>query len=236
VFDPDRRHLIAYLAAAAVLVVIAARFVGRDSGSAPVPQVSMAAPASANPARARSRAKPVIWVDVAGAVRRPGLYSLPDGARVAAALERAGGVGRRADRAAVNLAAKLTDGQQVFVPVRGAVGGGAAGAAGSRGGAAGAAGPGGGASTSGAPGTSGGASGGGASATSGGAASAGARVSLSTATQAQLEQLDGIGPALAQRIIDYREQNGGFKSIDQLQEVSGIGEKRFEALKDSIAP
>lgn len=228
-FDPDRRHLIAYLAAAAVLVVIAARFVGRDSGSAPVPQVSMAAPASANPARARPRAKSVIWVDVAGAVRRPGLYSLPDGARVAAALERAGGVGRKADRAAVNLAAKLTDGQQVFVPVRGR-GGASAGAAG--------------ASASGASGTVGGAAGAGgstagpsgAAGAAGGAAGAGAPISLSTATQADLEQLDGIGPALAQRIIEYREQNGGFKSIDQLQEVSGIGEKRFEALKDSIVP
>jgi competence protein ComEA len=226
VFDPDRRHLIAYLAAAAVLVVIAARFVGRDSGSAPVPQVSMAAPASANPARARSRARPVIWVDVAGAVRRPGLYSLPDGARVAAALERAGGVGRKADRAAVNLAAKLADGQQVFVPARGR-GGVSAGAAG--------------ASASGASGAVGGASGtggstAGSSGTAGGGASAGAPISLSAATQAELEQLDGIGPALAQRIIEYREQNGGFKSIDQLQEVSGIGEKRFEALKDSIVP
>jgi competence protein ComEA len=223
VFDPDRRHLIAYLAAAAVLVVIAAGFVGRDSGSAPVPQVSMAAPASANPTRARPRAKPVIWVDVAGAVRRPGLYALPDGARVAAALERAGGVGRKADRAAVNLAAKLTDGQQVFVPARGAAGSARAGAAASSPGASSAA------------GLAGGGSAGGASVTSG-AAAGGAPISLSTATQAELEQLDGIGPALAQRIIDYREQNGGFKSIDQLQEVSGIGEKRFEALKDRIVP
>ena len=224
--DPDRRHLIAYLAAAAVLFVIAARFVGRDSGSAPVPQVSMAAPAAANPTRARPRARPpVIWVDVAGAVRRPGLYSLPDGARVAAALERAGGVGKRANRAAVNLAAKLTDGQQVFVPARGAAGG-----AGSAGGAAGSAG----ASTAAASGAA--ASGAGSSATPGAAGSAGAPISLSNATQAELEQLDGIGPALAQRIIDYREQNGGFKSIDQLQEVSGIGEKRFEALKDRIVP
>jgi competence protein ComEA len=229
VLDPDRRHLIAYLAAAAVLVVIAVRFVGRDSGSAPVPQVSMASPASASPAPARPRAKPVIWVDVAGAVRRPGLYSLPDGARVAAALERAGGVGRKADRAAVNLAAKLTDGQQVFVPMRGtsAVGGGSgAGASGASPNGAAASG----ASASGA--SASGSAGGGA----GGGASAGARISLSSATQAELEQLDGIGPALAQRIIDYREQNGGFKSIDQLQEVSGIGEKRFEALKDRIAP
>ena len=206
--DPDRRHLIAYLAAAAVLVVIAARFIGRDSGSAPVPQISMAAPASANPAGARPRepspAKQVIWVDVAGAVARPGLYSLPEGARVAAALEKAGGVRAKAERAAVNLAAKLTDGEQVFVPSRGSAAVGAAG----------------GAATAGASATAG----------------SGAPISLSTATQAQLEELDGIGPALAQRIIEYREQHGGFKSVDQLQEVSGIGEKRFQALKDSIAP
>jgi competence protein ComEA len=223
VLDPDRRHLIAYLAAAAVLVVIAARFIGRDNGSAPVPQISMAAPASANPEGARPRepapAKQVIWVDVAGAVARPGLYSLPDGARVAAALEKAGGVRAKADRAAVNLAAKLTDGQQVFVPSRGsvAVGAGASGVAGA-----------------GAAGSAGGASGGTAGASAAGGS--GARISLSSATQAQLEQLDGIGPALAQRIIEYREQHGGFKSVDQLQEVSGIGEKRFQALKDSISP
>ena len=225
--DPDRRHLIAYLAAAAVLVVIAARFVGRSHGPEPVPSISMAAPASARPVGARPRAPgsartpaagaPRIWVDVAGAVRRPGLYSLPSGSRVAAALELAGGVRGRADRAAVNLAAKLSDGQQVFVPARGAGGAGAM-----TGGAGGSA----------AGGAAGGLAGGG---SAGGAPAAGP-ISLSNAPQAQLEQLDGIGPALAQRIIEYREQHGGFKSIDELQEVSGIGEKRFQALKDSIAP
>ena len=220
-FDPDRRHLIAYLAAAAVLVVIAARFVGREGGSAPAPSISMAAPASASPARARPRAapppKPLIWIDVAGAVRRPGLYSLPQGARTAAALERAGGIGRGAERAAVNLAAKLVDGQQVFVPARGRPDVGAAAAP-----AAGASAP---ATSAGAPG-----------AAPANASSPSARVSLSSATQAQLEELDGIGPALAQRILQYRQQHGGFRSIDQLQEVSGIGAKRFEALKGSIAP
>jgi competence protein ComEA len=225
VFDPDRRHLIAYLAAAAVVVVILARSLGRDDGPAPVAGISMAAPAPATLVRARPRdspqPKPLIWVDVAGAVRRPGLYSLPDGARVAAALERAGGVRGRANRAAVNLAAKLNDGQQVFVPMRGpgAAGVGGAGAAG----AAGASGIGG---SAGAAGASGGA----------GTAGAAAQISLSSASQAELEQLDGIGPALAQRIIEYRQQHGGFKSVEQLQEVSGIGQKRFEALKASISP
>jgi competence protein ComEA len=225
VFDPDRRHLLAYVAAAAVLVVIAARFVGRDNGSEPVPQISMAAPASAKPSQARPRApaKAVIWVDVAGAVASPGLYSLPDGARVAAALAKAGGVQAKADRAAVNLAAKLVDGQQIFVPMRGSAAGGAATSA-----HGGSGGRGGGSVTA----------AGGSATTAGGSSSAGsgARISLSTATQAELEQLDGIGPALAQRIIDYRQQQGGFKSIDQLQEVSGIGEKRFQALKGAIAP
>jgi competence protein ComEA len=106
----------------------------------------------------------------------------------------------------VNLASPLRDGQQVLVPRRGA-GGGAAGAVG-------------------------GSAGGGAS----GAAEGSASVSLSQASEAQLETLDGIGPALAGRIIEYRQQHGGFRSIEELKEVSGIGDKRFAALKDAIVP
>jgi competence protein ComEA len=173
----------------------------------------MAAPASAKPARARPRAPAVdlIWVDVAGAVRRPGLYSLPQGARVAAAITRAAGFRGGANRAAVNLAAKLSDGQQVFVPRRGPGGDSPAVTAP----ASGAAPP-------------------GSGATAGGAI--GATVSLSSASQAELEQLDGVGPALAQRIMQYRDQHGGFRSVDELQQVSGIGPKRFEALKGSVSP
>jgi competence protein ComEA len=64
----------------------------------------------------------------------------------------------------------------------------------------------------------------------------GARLSLASATAEQLDQLDGIGPTLAKRIVDYREQHGGFRSIDELKQVEGIGEKRFKALKDSLGP
>jgi competence protein ComEA len=61
-------------------------------------------------------------------------------------------------------------------------------------------------------------------------------VSLSSATVAQLDTLDGIGPTLAQRIVDYRQAHGGFSSIDQLRQVDGIGEKRFAALKKGVVP
>lgn len=63
---------------------------------------------------------------------------------------------------------------------------------------------------------------------------AGGKININTATEQQLDSLPGIGPAYAQRIIDYRRQNGGFKALDELKNVSGIGEKRFEQLKDAI--
>jgi competence protein ComEA len=63
-----------------------------------------------------------------------------------------------------------------------------------------------------------------------------APISLSTATVEQLDTLDGIGPTLAQRIVEYREAHGGFRSIDELKQVDGIGEKRFESLKAGLQP
>jgi competence protein ComEA len=74
---------------------------------------------------------------------------------------------------------------------------------------------------------------------SGGSTTAGAAagpVSLSSATVAQLDTLDGIGPTVAQRIVEYRQAHGGFSSIDQLRQVDGIGEKRFAALKKAVTP
>lgn len=220
-FDPSRRHLIAYAAAAAVLVVIGLQMVGSQSARAPAPAISMAAPPAA-PHNAAPRAPArSIWIDVAGAVRRPGLYELPAGSRAAAAIERAGGPLRRAELAAVNQAAKLADGQQIVVPMRGAdaVASTAAAAGSASGGA------------SAAPGASAGVPPGPTA-----VAGSGAKVSLGSATQAQLEQLDGIGPALAGRIIAYRQAHGGFRSVDELQEVEGIGDKRFQALRASVQP
>lgn len=220
-FDPSRRHLIAYAAAAAVLVVIGLQMVGSQSARAPAPAISMAAPPAATHNAAPRAPARSIWIDVAGAVRRPGLYELPPGSRAAAAIERAGGPLRRAELAAVNQAAKLADGQQIVVPMRGAAAvASSAPAAGSASGGASAA-----------PGASAGVPPGPAA-----VAGSGAKVSLGSATQAQLEQLDGIGPALAGRIIAYRQAHGGFRSVDELQEVEGIGDKRFQALRASVQP
>lgn len=220
-FDPSRRHLIAYAATAAVLVVIGLQIVGSQSARAPAPAISMAAPPAATHNAAPRAPARSIWIDVAGAVRRPGLYELPPGSRAAAAIERAGGPLRRAELAAVNQAAKLADGQQIVVPMRGAAAvASSAPAAGSASGGASAA-----------PGASAGVPPGPAA-----VAGSGAKVSLGSATQAQLEQLDGIGPALAGRIIAYRQAHGGFRSVDELQEVEGIGDKRFQALRASVQP
>jgi competence protein ComEA len=129
---------------------------------------------------------------------------LPPGERVADALARAGGPGPHADLTAVNLAARLADGQQIVVPRAGAAGAGAAGAAG---------GP--------------------AAAPGGGVAAA---VHLSTATVEQLDGVDGIGPTLAQRIIEYRDAQGGFRSLAELAQVEGIGEKRLATLREALQP
>ena len=118
---PERRRLLALvLLLAAGLVLLGPRLVHRGASRAVAPPLRVARPV---------RAAPRLVVDVAGAVRRPGLYRLPRGARVDAALAAAGGVTPRAEVAAVNLAAPLADGEQIVVPVRGAAAASAAGGA-----------------------------------------------------------------------------------------------------------
>lgn len=76
----------------------------------------------------------------------------------------------------------------------------------------------------------------GAAGRSGGREPGGAQISLATATLEEFEALDGIGPALARRIVEYREAHGGFRSVDELAQVDGIGEKRLAALKTAVRP
>jgi competence protein ComEA len=158
-----------------------------------------------------------LYVHVAGAVRRPGVYRLRDGDRVADAVERAGGPSRHASIDAVNLAAKLADGQQVVVP-REAMPGNAAALV---------------SPASGSGGSEVTATGAGATA-AGGAAAATGPVDLNAATLQQLDTLDGVGPATAQKILDWRTEHGGFRSVDDLAQVPGIGAKRMAALRPKV--
>lgn len=209
------RSTIAIWAVAAVLAVLAGvRLLGGaepDPARVAVDGVAgggtrpVGAPGASQTQRAPSDGEGELYVHVAGAVRRPGLMRVPADARVATALERAGGPTRRADLTLVNLAARLQDGQQIVVPVRGEAG------AVSGGGGTGAAG--------GAPGSP-----------------PGMKLLLSTATVEQLDEIDGIGPTLAERIIEYRDERGGFRSIDELSQVDGIGEKRMVSLREQLQP
>lgn len=163
-----------------------------------------------------------IAVHVTGAVARPGLYKLSQGARVADVLDKAGPT-EEADLNAINLAASLTDGQKVTVPFKGAANPllGAAGAG--SGGAQKYS------STSGYGGT--------ALTAPGAGQSAGGQtglININTAGTAELDTLPGIGPTLAQRIIQHREVNGPFRQIEDIKNVSGIGDKKFEDIKDRI--
>jgi competence protein ComEA len=157
----------------------------------------------------------VVVVHVVGRVRHPGVRQLPAGSRVGDAVKAAGGATGKADLSALNLARALFDGEQVRVPAVGdPVVPGSSPAPGGAGGAGGAG--------------AGGAGGAGA----GGAG--GTPVSLNTADLAALDTLPGVGPVLAQRILDWRTAHGRFTSIDELGEVSGIGEKLLAQLSPLV--
>ncbi len=140
-----------------------------------------------------------IYVHVGGAVRAPGLYQVADGARVFDAVRAAGGATDDADLDALNLAAKVRDGDKVLVPKRAQPG-----------------------EVTGGPGAE------------GGPGVPGGLVNLNSATAAQLDTLPGVGPSTAAKIIAYRTEHGGFRAIDELMEVPGIGPAKFEELKDLV--
>ncbi len=145
-----------------------------------------------------------VVVHVAGAVTEPGVVELDAGSRVADAVERAGGATSEADLGTVNLARVLADGEQVYVPAVGEEPPPAAGPPPS--------------------GSADGAGGGGSQ----------APVDLNTAGAAELEELPGIGPALATAILEWRDTNGGFASVEDLDLVSGIGPATLERLRPLV--
>jgi len=189
----SRGRALLYGVVVLVVLVVGGRFLVESS---PEPRagaaVSGTAALEAEPASPRK-----LVVHVVGAVRRPGLYELEEGSRVAAAIALAGGAKPKAALELVNLAAPVSDGQQVVVPTRPERGEPtpARGEAGSL---------------------------------------AGGPVHLNSATLEELDSLPGVGPVTAQKILDYRQDHGGFRAVDELDAIPGIGPARLEQLREVV--
>lgn len=132
-------------------------------------------------------------IHVAGAVNNPGVYSLPIGSRVQEAVKAAGGFSNNANLQAINLAAALEDGMQIFVPDLKSD-----------------------------------------NLTENSPSMLQPLININTATLEELESLPQIGPKMATRIIQYRQEHGPFQTIENIQEVDGIGSGIFEGIKDLI--
>ena len=186
----SRSQLLVYGAIAIAVLLVGARWIrsGEAQGQGPVRDLSF--PGDSLPGGDHGSRDVV--VHVAGAVRQPGVYRLPTGARVTDAVRRAGGLTPGSEEDSINLAARLSDGQQVVVPGRGAAGASAAAAEGP--------------------------------------------ISLGSATADQLDEIEGIGPVTAQKIIEFRDQQGGLSSVDQLDQISGIGPSTMEAPRALCSP
>lgn len=131
-----------------------------------------------------------IVVHVSGAIQRPGLVTVPSSARIADVIAAAGGAGPGADLGGLNLAASVSDGDQVVVPMPGEA------------------------------------------SPAGGGAKQG--IDLNRSSAAELEELPGVGPVLAARIVDFRESNGPYETVEDLLDVGGIGEAKLEAMRNAI--
>jgi competence protein ComEA len=190
-FDPGRTGVKALAVVAAVVVLAAAFFAYRARPTVEPVSGTSAAPAPPPPAQASPQE---VVVAVSGRVRKPGLVRLPAGARVADAVEAAGGALPGTDLTPVNLARRVVDGEQILVGVTPPPG----------------------------------------MAPAASASGPAAKVNLNTATVQELDALPGVGPVLAQRIVDHRERNGGFKAIGELRTVDGFGAARYEELKDLV--
>lgn len=157
--------------------------------------------------------KAEIFIHIVGEINNPGVVKINQGQRVVDAIEKAGGATDKADLARINLAFILSDGQKVIIPgvndkdMESYIvdGGGGSVAFSGKSGALG-----------------------------NGVSLVKQKVNINTAGQSELETLNGIGPSIADKIIKYREKNGKFKRVEDLKNVSGIGESKFEGVKDEV--
>ena len=149
-----------------------------------------------------------IAVHITGEVKKQGLIYLKEGSRVADAIEKAGGETKNADLSQINLAYVLQDGQKIYVPNKNEkISQYITGNSGNN-------------DTE--------------ENNTSNSSKEDSKVNINTANQSELDSLPGIGPSIAQKIIDYREENGNFKTIEELQNVKGIGDAKYEEIKDRV--
>ena len=214
--DPGRAGVIALAVVGVVAVLVTAIAVLGDDKppvtAAKLPPVQMVSSSTAGAPAPPVKAEDVV-ISVAGLVHKPGLVTLPAGARIADAVTAAGGALAGADLVGLNMARKVTDGEQILVGITAPLG--APAVMRSSAGAT---------STAPEKGPSGDGKGPGAQ----------GPVDLNTATEEQLDALPGIGPVMAKAIVAWRAANGRFASVDQLGEVDGIGPSRLEKLRELV--
>lgn len=174
--------------------------------SSPSEQNSKQLSKTKNEKQASSNGK--VTCDISGAINEEGVYTLQSGARLQDLIEAAGGLKSRAQIKAINRALLLKDQDKIYIPYKGEKVENEAAMN----------------SASGKP----------EKANASSSASSSDKVNLNTASAADLQKLNGIGEKKAEQIIAYREQKGQFKKIEDLKEVSGIGDKTFAALKDHL--
>ena len=151
---------------------------------------------------------PPVIIHIAGAVKNPGVYQFKPTDRIVNAVKIAGGATEEANLDLINLAALLKDGQKIIIPYKTYNETEEVNSANTYNHAA--------------------------SVTSSSPVSTSTKININTADATMLQTLSGIGPVLSERIIEYRNQNGLFGVIDDIKDVSGIGEKKFEGIKDLI--
>lgn len=198
----ETRALLALLVSAALATVVVLGRGGGWGGRSPEPSSdeqggrgTTVTEALASPSAGAAR----LVVHVAGAVANPGVLDLPPGARVADAVEAAGGAVADADLSALNLARTVEDGERILVPAVGVGAGGSPAASVPAG------------------------------------RTADGRIDVNTADAATLEDLPGVGPVLAERIVAHREASGRFTALEDLLEVSGIGPAVLSGLREAAA-
>lgn len=186
-------------------------------------QSSSVSSVAASASSAASAANAEVVCDISGAVKHQGVYRLKNGARLEDLIEKAGGLTKDAQLKAINRSQLLKDQDKIYIPGKGDK----VEAAQTANSAAASA------PASSASASSSSASSSSVSSSTSGAAS-GDLINLNTATASDLQKLNGIGEKKAEQIIAYRQEKGSFKSIDELKEVSGIGDKTFAAIKDQL--